>query len=209
MNARNAREKAWSSFGLHRSASAASEPMMRSASGSSSTLGWSRSWCAARRIATRCAVRLNLPSCILRLNQRATLLLASRPRRLALLARTDFAQELPGVNAQVVVIVPLEFDGVLADALSGNWLGGRFEHGQRPGSESGSLPKLPSSLGALFFAHRAGAGIAEEHKAVMRNVAVGPLNVDARAGCEIHLDRLRVCARGRRLKRGLHDFSIA
>src|ERR1700722_100959 len=39
--------------------------MIRSARGSSRTLGSSRSWCAARRIATRCAVLLNLPSCML------------------------------------------------------------------------------------------------------------------------------------------------
>src|SRR5205823_3123020 len=37
-------------------------PTIRSASGSSSTNGRSRSWCAARRIATRCAVTLGRSS---------------------------------------------------------------------------------------------------------------------------------------------------
>src|SRR5580704_14879487 len=121
MNARNAREKERFSFGSDLSACSASEPMMRRASGSSSTLGWSRSWCAARRIATRRAVLLNLPSCIAA--RPRTLPLCSQQRGFAFLTGADLAQEFPRVNAKVVVIIPLEADGVFAHSFRGDWLG--------------------------------------------------------------------------------------
>src|ERR1035438_2247508 len=109
---------------------------MRSARGSSSTLGWSRSWCAARRIATRRAVLLNLPSCIdglrtLRLRSQLYGPFDKLGASFAFLTGADFAQEFPRVNAKVVVIVPLEPYGVLAHAFGGNWFGRGFEQGQR------------------------------------------------------------------------------
>src|SRR5580704_3965069 len=121
MKARNAREKEWFSFGSDLGAASASEPIMRRASGSSSTLGWSRSWCAARRIATRRAVRLNVTSCIAA--RPRPLPLCSQQRGFAFLTGADLAQEFPRVNAKVVVIVPLEPDGVFAHAFRGDRLG--------------------------------------------------------------------------------------
>src|SRR5882762_1537461 len=125
----------------------------------------------------------------------SALRLGSQPRALAFLTRAEFAQELPGVNAKVVVIVPLEPDGVFAHALGGDWLGRGFEHGQRAGSKSGRFARPASSFIALFVAHGARAGVTEEDKIVVRNVAVGPFNVDTRAGGKVYLHRLGV--RGR------------
>lgn len=127
----------------------------------------------------------------------------------AVFTRADFAQKLPGVNAEVVVVVPLKLDGVFADAFGGERFGCGFEHGQGAGSEFGRLSAAASGLGALFFAHGTGAGVAEEDERVVGRVAVGPLYVDTGAAREIHLHRLWVSCRGGSLKRGLHEFSIA
>jgi hypothetical protein len=43
----------------------------------------------------------------------------SDARGFALFARADFAQQAPGVDAEIVVVVPVEFDGVFADAFGG------------------------------------------------------------------------------------------
>src|SRR5580704_6893984 len=169
-------------------------------------------------MATRCAVLLNLPSFILRTDykNRSTLQTytpdlrrGNCPRRLAFLAGTDFAQETPGVDAEVVVVVPRELDGVFADAFGGDGLGGRFEHGQRSERGLRRVAGTAPGLLALLVAHGAGAGIAQIDEVVVRNVAVVPRNVYARARGEIHLHRLGICGRGGRLKRGLHAFSIA
>src|SRR5208282_1800281 len=215
MKARKARENAWCSLGLDRSSCAVSAPIMSKARGSSRTLGSSRSWCAARRMATRCAVRLNLPSCIFRLGQlqrgktrRWKAISLLQVRGLAFVARTDFTQELPGIDAKVVIVVPGKADGIFTDCLGGNRPGGGFEHGKHAGSELGRLTGFAPGLVALFIAHGAGAGISQVDKIVVRNVAVSPLDVHARAGGEVHFDRLGICGRSGRLKRGLHVFSI-
>jgi len=87
-----------------------------------------------------------------------------------------------------MVIVPLEADGIFADAFGGKRFGGWFEHGQRTRSELGRLPALTASLGALFFAHGTRAGSAKKDERVMGNVAVGPFNVYSSAGGEVDLD---------------------
>ena len=40
-----------------------------------------------------------------------------RPTSLTLSARTHFPQKLPGIDSQIVAIVPVEFDGVLSYAF--------------------------------------------------------------------------------------------
>ena len=127
----------------------------------------------------------------------------------ALRARANFSQELPGVNSEIVVIIPLELDGVLPDALGGNRSGGWLEHGQSPRREFRWFSRFAPCLIPLLVAHGAGAGIAEENEGIMRNVAVGPLDIHAATRGEIHLYGLGICGRCGRLKRGLHDFSIA
>src|SRR5580693_1395723 len=136
-------------------------------------------------------------------------LLSPRPRRRALLTRTNFAQKPPRINPEVMIIVPLEADRVFAHGFGGNWLGSRFEHRQGPARQFRWLARLPSSLFALFVAHGARARIAEIDEPVMRNMAVSPFDIHTRAGRKVHLNRLGVGSRTRRLKRGLHRSSIA
>jgi len=87
-----------------------------------------------------------------------------------------------------VVIVPLKPDGIFSDAFGGKRFGGGLEHGQRAGGEFRRLPALATSFRALFFAHRARAGVAEKDERIMGNVAVGPFNVYSSAGGEVDLD---------------------
>jgi hypothetical protein len=50
-----------------------------------------------------------------------------RPSPFTLCAWTDFTQKLPRIQSQVVTVVPGEFDGILAHAFCGEWLGMRLE----------------------------------------------------------------------------------
>ena len=106
---------------------------------------------------------------------------------LALLARADFAQEAPGINSQVVAVVPGELDGVLTNAFGRERLGRRLEHGERSGREFRGITCAASGFGSLFFAHGAGARIAQVDEGVVRDVAVVPLDVNACARGEVHL----------------------
>jgi hypothetical protein len=63
-----------------------------------------------RRTATPYAVLLNLPSCILR-----SFSYDCGTGCLAFFAGTPLTQELPGVDSQIVIVVPVEFDGVFAN----------------------------------------------------------------------------------------------
>jgi hypothetical protein len=108
-----------------------------------------------------------------------------------------------------VAIVPGELDGVLTDTLGGDGLGGGLEHRQRSRRGLWRLARPASCLGALILTHGAGACLAKINEAVMRDVAVAPLDVNAGSGREINLYRLGIDGRGRGLERGLHEFSIA
>jgi len=85
-----------------------------------------------------------------------------------------------------VVVVPGELDGVLADAFGGDGLRGGLEHGQRSRSGFRGCPGFASRFFTLFVAHRAGAGVAEVDEGIVGSVAIGPLDVDTRAGSKIH-----------------------
>ncbi len=135
--------------------------------------------------------------------------LTRSPGCLALLAGTDFAQELPGINAEIVIIVPGELDGVLAHPFGGERLGVGLKDQQRSRRGGSGLSGTASGFAALVLAHGARTSIAQVNEVVMRNVAVVPFDVHARAGGQIHLHRLGIGRRGWRLKRGLHEISIA
>ena len=124
----------------------------------------------------------------------------------AFLTWTDFAQVPPGINAEIVIIVPCEPDGVFADRFRGKRFGRGLEHGQHTGSQSSRLARLAVGFVALFVAHGARAVIAEIDEAVVRNVTVFPLNVHASSSSEIYLYRPGICGRSGRLKRGLHEL---
>jgi len=126
--------------------------------------------------------------------------------RLALFAGADFAEVLPGIQAEVVIVVPVELNGVFADGFGGNGLGSGFEHGQRARCGFGRLAGLASGFVALFVAHGARTGVAEVDEGVVGGVAVVPVDVDAGAGGQVDLYGLGVCGSGGGLERGLHEF---
>jgi hypothetical protein len=105
-----------------------------------------------------------------------------RTSDLALLARANFAQEFPRVNAEVVIVIPLEADGVLPNTFGGKRFGGGFEHGQGAWRRFRGLTRRTAGFVALFVAHGAGAGVAQENESVMRGVGVGPNDVHASSG---------------------------
>jgi hypothetical protein len=104
----------------------------------------------------------------------------------ALLARTNIPQELPGINAQLVPIIPVKFDGVFAHALCRQRFGRLFEHGKRTGCEFRPLAGLASRLTALIVTQSAGTGIAQEGERVVRAVAILPLDIQAGATRQVH-----------------------
>src|SRR5260370_42671278 len=105
----------------------------------------------------------------------------------ALHTGTEFAQKLPGINAEVVVIVPFEANGILTHAFGRDGPGGWFEYGQSTGRKVGWFAGLASRLVALFVAHGTRAGVAEVDKIVVGDVPVRPLDIDARPGGKVHL----------------------
>lgn len=128
---------------------------------------------------------------------------------LALRARTHLAQIFPRIQSQIVIVVPRKPDGVLSDPFRGDWLRRSLKHRQRSRRNSRRLSRLPASLRPLFVTHGARAGVAQIYEREMGNVAVGPRDIHPAARGQIHLHRFRIGSRGRRLKRGLHAFSIA
>jgi hypothetical protein len=97
----------------------------------------------------------------------------------AFFTRAYIPQKLPGINAQLVPIIPLKLDGVFAHALGRQWLGRLLEHWQRSGCQLRPFAELAARLAPLVVAKGAGAGIAEEGKCVVRAVAILPLDVQA------------------------------
>src|SRR5690242_2183046 len=69
-----------------------------------------------------------------------------RPLRRALLAGAILAQELPGVDAQFVPIIPAEADSVLAHRFGLHGLGRRFEHRERSRRQLWRLTRLAPGL---------------------------------------------------------------
>jgi hypothetical protein len=136
-------------------------------------------------------------------------LLTSCWRRLALRTRADFPQQLPRIETEIVVIVPLEADGILTHRFSRDRLGRRLEHWQNTDRGFGRFSRLSPRFVAFLVAHGAGAGVAEIDEVVVGDVAVGPFDVHPGAGRKVNLYRLRICCRSGGLKRGLHNLSIA
>src|SRR5579864_3246822 len=114
------------------------------------------------------------------------------PLRRACLAGAILAQEIPGVDAQFVAIIPLKADGVLAHGLGPQRFGRGLEHWQRPGGWFGRLARFASALAPLLVAQSAGAGVAQPFEAVAGAVAVLPLDVHARSRGQVYLDRLGI-----------------
>lgn len=130
-------------------------------------------------------------------------------RFFALAARANFAEKLPRVNPQIVIIVPRELDRIFADALCRQRLRRRLENEQGAGGGRGWISGAASGVAALFLAHGAGTGIAQVNETVVRSVAVSPLDVHAGSAREMNFYGLGVGGSCGGLKRRLHEISIA
>ena len=171
-------------------------------------VGPSRSWREARRMATRYAVRLNFSSFTFiaelglkpgpepwwESNPNSACSISSRrpPPGLARLAGTNLAQKFPGIDSQLVSVVPMKPDRIFTHALGRQGLDRGLEHGECPGRRLANSGFAPA-LGALIVAQGAGAGVAQECERVMRTMAVFPIDVHARAVREIYFDRFGIC----------------
>jgi hypothetical protein len=97
----------------------------------------------------------------------------------AFFTRAYIPQKLPGINAQLVAVIPVKLDGVFAYALGRQGLGCLLEHGEGAGREFRPLTGLAARLATFVVTQGAGAGIAQEGKRVVRAVAILPLDVQA------------------------------
>ena len=91
------------------------------------------------------------------------------PRRLAFLARTPVPQKLPRINPQLVVIVEMKLDRILAHAFRRNRFDRGLVHGQRPRRKFRRLSGLVVRFGPRLVAQRARTRIPQEGKRIMRH----------------------------------------
>lgn len=70
----------------------------------------------------------------------------------AVFAGTNFPQPFPRINSQLMAIVPVELDGVLADGLSRSRLHGGLEHGQLARFRCHRLSRPATGFAALLIA---------------------------------------------------------
>lgn len=128
---------------------------------------------------------------------------------LALVARAHFTEELPRIDPQIVVIVPGELDCVLADAFRGHGLGRWLEDQQSAscgaGWVSGAAPRFPP----FFLTDGARTRVPQIHEVVVGHMTVSPFNVHPGARSKMYLHRFGVCRGRGRMKRRLHEISIA
>src|SRR5919109_1006207 len=135
-------------------------------------------------------------------NSYSALSLYRFPHRLAFCTGAHIPQELPGVEPEVVIVIPAKFDGIAAHRFDLVRLGRRLKHRQRTGRKLGRVSRLTAGLATFFIAQGARTGISKEGKAVVRNMPVLPLDFHTGAGGNVHLHRLGFCPR-------LPVFSIA
>ena len=115
--------------------------------------------------------------------------------------RANIPQKLPGIDAQFVPVIPMELDSVFAYALGRQRLCSLLEHGKGSGREFRPLAGLAAGLPTLVVTKGTGKGIAQEGECVVRVVAVLPVDVQARTGCNVYFDGFWI--------RSNHFFSIA
>src|SRR5947209_8764515 len=78
---------------------------------------------------------------------------------LTLAARANLPQMRPGVDPQIVVVVPSKSDRIFSHRLGRQRLCRRLEHWQGPGSQLWRLARLAPSFFAFFVTQRARAGV--------------------------------------------------
>ena len=78
----------------------------------------------------------------------------------AFFAGTNIAEKLPGINSQLVPVIEMKFDRLLAHAFRGGRFDGGLEHRQGACSQFRRLSRLPAALSTFVIAEGAGTGIA-------------------------------------------------
>ncbi len=87
-----------------------------------------------------------------------------------------------------MAVIPGDVQCIFSNRLDLFRACGLFVHGQQSVSWLGWLTRLAIVIIALFGAGSAGAGVAQPLEAIVRAMAVVPLNVHAGAGGDIDLD---------------------
>src|ERR671935_1380834 len=111
-----------------------------------------------------------------------------RPHRATFRTGTVFAQEIPGVNPQLMAVVPAKLDCVLAYGFRADWLCRRFEHRQRSRHRLWRLTNFPAAFVALLVTQSAGTCIAQPGKRIAAGMAVFPIYFHAGAGSQVDPD---------------------
>lgn len=106
----------------------------------------------------------------------------------ALFTLAHLAQVIPGVDAAGVAVIPGNAHGITAYWLYFFWTRGFLIHRQQGAGSLWRLSRFAMIVVALFVAGSARAGIAQPLKVVVRLMAVVPLNINARASGDVHLD---------------------
>ncbi len=128
------------------------------------------------------------------------------PRRRALRTRANFPQIEPGINSQIVFIVPRKSQSVLPHRLRRHRSHRRFEHRQSPRRQLRSLARFAPRLRPLILAKRARTSIPQERKRVHRPVSVLPLNLHPPPSRQMNHHRLGIVPHPRREIRQRHNF---
>lgn len=109
-------------------------------------------------------------------------------------ARTDIAQEVPGVVAIAVPIIPVKAQSVLSHRFSLHRPHVCAHRPQVLEAHWARSARLPALSGAASRTPRAGTDRAQVGEAVMTAMSVLPFDVHTRARCQLYLDRIRLGA---------------
>ena len=120
------------------------------------------------------------------------MLLVRLDQRFTFLAWADFSQETPRINAELVAIIPVKFDGVLAHSLSREGPRCFLKDGQRTRRELRRVTRITAGFAALIITQSTGAGVPQERKWIVRTMTIFPLDVHSGAGGQIDSYRLGI-----------------
>lgn len=106
-------------------------------------------------------------------------------------------------------VIPREPYRIFPNPFRSGWLGGGFEHRQRPRGQLRGLAWLAARFVAFLVAQCAWAGVPKKRKRVAGTVAVLPLDFHAGTRADVHFDRFWVIGERWRGIYVRHGFSIA
>src|SRR5262249_11775435 len=106
----------------------------------------------------------------------------------AFIALAHFTKVVPGIDAAGVAVVPGEAQRIAAHRLGFCGLDGLLIHRQQRGGGFSRFSGLALVTGTVLNAGGTRAGIAQPLEAVMRTVAVVPLDVNAGSSGDIYFD---------------------